>query len=373
MAKGESIGAIAFAVAFVGIMVGGSYYLYVKYKPVDPHVQAAEHLKTARRMANSGSFNVAVVEFSAALEFNPDLSEAYRGRGEARLELQDYHGALSDLYQALMDDPDDVEALLLRSRAFQNIEDYDNAQKDLKRLIELSPENKATHQMIANIHLTQGKYQLSVEHALLSLAQVPASSVTNRRLGWAHWGLEKYEDALEPFSRAIENDPYNLHGYYGRGVTKYFLGDYEGAIEDLQEAIKNDQQRTDYPHFFLFLMSMRLGQEESARTTLENHQIKRIPARNADWPGSIGAFLLGEMSEEELFERVNETGDPPDPELVVEGCYYAGSLRLLRGDREGAIALFQRCLETNIYTFYEYHIAVMELRKLGELPTPDPE
>ena len=41
MAKGESIGAIAFAVVFVGILIGGSGYLYVKYKPVDPHVQAA--------------------------------------------------------------------------------------------------------------------------------------------------------------------------------------------------------------------------------------------------------------------------------------------------------------------------------------------
>ena len=373
MAKGESIGAIAFAVVFVGILVGGSGYLYVKYTPVDPLVQAEEHLKSARKLANAGSFMPAVGEFSAAIQIDPDLSEAYRGRGEALLNMQDFYGAINDLREALIANPDDSAALLLRARAYRGVEEYDNALKDLDRLLVLKPEHRATHQIIANIHLTQGKYQSSVEHALLSLAQVPASSVTNRRLGWAYWGLENYEDALEPFNRAIENDPYNLHGYYGRGVTKYFLGDYEGAIEDLQEAIKNDQQRTDYPHLFLFLMYMRMGDEESARTTLEIHQASRRPARNADWPGSIGAFLLGEMTEDELFERVNETGNPPDPELVMEGNFYAGSLRLIGGDRAGAIAFFQRCLETNIYTFYEYHSAVAELRKLDELPESDPE
>ena len=79
------------------------------------------------------------------------------------------------------------------------------------------------------------------------------------------------------------------------------------------------------------------------------------------------------MSEEELFEHVNETGDPPDVQRVVEGCYYAGSLQLLRGNLEKAIALFQKSKETKAYSFYEYHSAVAELRTLGEMPEPEPE
>lgn len=373
MAKGESIGAIAFAVVFVGILVGGGGYLYVKYKPVDPLVQAEEHLKSARRLANGGSFMPAVEEFTAAIQLNPDLSKAYRGRGEALLTMQDYYGAINDLGEALMADPDDSEALLLRARAYRGVEEFDNALNDLDRLLVLDPENRSTHRMFAAIHLSQGRYQLAAEHARRSLARVPSDSSTNRSLGWANWGLGKYEDALEPFSRAIDNDPFNLHGFFGRGVTKSFLGDFEGALEDLQAAVNSDQQRTDYPHFYLYLTQLRLGHEDAARKTLRLHQRNRRPARGADWPGSIGAFLLGEMTEDELFERVNETGDPPDPELVVEGCYYAGSLRLLRGDREGAIALFRSSVETRVHSFYEYHSAVAELRALGEMPESESE
>jgi tetratricopeptide (TPR) repeat protein len=56
--------------------------------------------------------------------------------------------------------------------------------------------------------------------------------------------LGQFQEALDYFSKAIENDPYNFVSYFNRASIKMRLGDIEGARIDFKKSEVLDS--TDY-------------------------------------------------------------------------------------------------------------------------------
>ena len=78
-------------------------------------------------------------------------------------------------------------------------------------------------------------------------------------------------------------------------------------------------------------------------------------------------YLLGEISESDLIADFNQ----PAPEQTArqkecEGYYYIGAKRLVEGDRDGALRLFQKSVDTNVRNYYEWNLARAELRRAKE-------
>ena len=65
------------------------------------------------------------------------------------------------------------------------------------------------------------------------------SGVNNADLG-------KYSEALEYFSKAIENDPDNFVSYFNRASIKMIMGDIEGARNDFNKAQNLDPEHNLY-------------------------------------------------------------------------------------------------------------------------------
>jgi len=72
--------------------------------------------------------------------------------------------------------------------------------------------------------------------------------VQRRDRGIALAALEKYNDAIESFVKAIELDPANPDAWFRKGLALYSLSNYDDAIEAFNKTIET---RTDYaPAFY---------------------------------------------------------------------------------------------------------------------------
>ncbi len=77
--------------------------------------------------------------FDAALDLEPDLLEAWRGRAQARRMLGDYAGAVRDIQELLRREPRSFVALQDLSRIAESRADWKGALAAWQKLLELDP------------------------------------------------------------------------------------------------------------------------------------------------------------------------------------------------------------------------------------------
>ena len=87
-----------------------------------------------------------------------------------------------------------------------------------------------------------------------------------------------------------------------------------------------------------------------------------------DWSSRVGSFLAGHTAERDFLDAAQ--GDQGS-EFVQhsDAWFYAGTKRLLLGDRATAASYFEKCIAAHEVTLIEYWSAIQELRFLrGERP-----
>src|SRR4030042_6967446 len=75
-----------------------------------PQDAAQESFAQGVAALNEGQASGAIEKFTAALELDPDLVEAYINRGIARIRLEHWQGAMADLERAIELAPQAYEA-----------------------------------------------------------------------------------------------------------------------------------------------------------------------------------------------------------------------------------------------------------------------
>lgn len=101
--------------------------------------------------------------------------------------------------------PENYEAYIVRAAGNTAIADYSAAQQDLNTALRLQPDNAK---------------------ALLEKAAINCL-------------MERYVDALDDLNRSIHLEP-NADTYVIRGITHFHLGEYENALDDFQMASEQD-------------------------------------------------------------------------------------------------------------------------------------
>jgi len=81
-------------------------------------------------------------------------------------------------------------------------------------------------------------------------------------------------------------------------------------------------------------------------------------------------FLAGQLSEVDFIEAAADPNRGLDPIQHCDAWFYAGSKRLVAGDKSGAGHCFRKCAATNVKALEEYQSAGEEL-KLSQEPVSE--
>jgi len=136
--------------------------------------------------------------------------------------------------------------------------------------------------------------------------------------------------------------------------------DYDPAIDAFREASRLNPDDA-YVAIFIYLTRERLNEKAAAILELRNYFKRRTAGKPTEWSSEVGKFMADELAEKDLFASAKNSDELKDREQHCEAYFYAGSKRLIDGDKNAAIANFKKCLATNVRYFTEYHCANAEL------------
>ena len=171
---------------------------------------AEEYLVAGEDKSIELDFSGAILDFSKAIELNPNYFKAWNSRAIVKMRLEDYYGAISDFTKATELDPNHLGCKRGRATCKYRLGDDKGTITDFDEIIKLSQSN---NEPIAFDYFYRGR---------------------------AKSGLYNSNGAIVDYSKAIELDPNDYFVYFLRGCEKNLLDDYYAAIADFTKAIEID-------------------------------------------------------------------------------------------------------------------------------------
>jgi lipoprotein NlpI/transglutaminase-like putative cysteine protease len=166
----------------------------------------------------------------------------------------------------------------------------------------------------------------------------------------------QFDAALPEMKRALSLN--KDEGIYGLGQIQYYLGQYSDAMSSFaDDARRTAAAEQTYRYLWLYLAAMRAGANPS-------DTLKRAGySSQAEWPGPIASYLLGETTEDALLEAAKANKNEAAPRLC-ETWFFIGQKQLMAQDSERARRAFQSALDTKIEPYLEYTYSEVELARL---------
>jgi tetratricopeptide (TPR) repeat protein len=206
----------------------------------------------------------AVRDFNHALEINPDYVDALVNRGGANVLQNKYNDALKDLNHALDLEKKHAEIYNLRGEIYLLSKMFDQATKDFTAAIILNPMYSDAYLNRARAYAEKGmkeEAELDYNQAIKaapdkfsgfmdldsseSLFDEDNSSSKEKAAKYIQQGLEdlkaeKYYEAIESFTQAINLSADDARGYINRGQAYVELNQPDEAMVDLNRAVIYD-------------------------------------------------------------------------------------------------------------------------------------
>ena len=118
-------------------------------------------------------------------------------------------------------------------------------------------------------------------------------------------------------------------------MVREFLGDAAGALADYDQAITLNPAGATYSRLYRQLLQLQQG-------TVPADFVQTVGGWQEGWTKTIGQFLTGQRDEAALFAAAEKSDQEPVTGQRCEAWYFAGQMRLLKGDQTGAREAFQK-------------------------------
>ncbi len=269
------------AAAFILISIAVIYFLNLRR---EQRIDTGSKLTLDGTEAlKNGNYDVAVKQFTDAIQINPSNEVAFIGRGRVRLAQADYDQAISDFNEALKLNPNNTDALLGRGNAnlgkkaldagledFSRVlnqtksaeayynrgriheykNDFKQALEDYRSAIQISPEDPKPLVGIGNIYLQQGDTERAIGSFSQALALDPNLFEAYLGSGNAYLAGGQNDLALSNYDKAILINNLDPYAILNRGIAYKNLGQKDNALADCRKALNlasaessNDQIR----------------------------------------------------------------------------------------------------------------------------------
>jgi serine/threonine-protein kinase len=253
--------------------------------------------------------------FKQAVEADSNYALAYSGMADAYAVLawveygvisprDAYPRAKAAAQKAVALEPDRAEAYA--SLAFATLMyDHDavSAEQNFKRCLELNPSYATAHQWYAELLMSTGRSNESIEKMKHAMALDPLSLIITRDVGWMLYLARRYDEAAEYCRKSLDLDPNFWRGHHMLGQIYLQQGNIEQAIAEFEIAARLSQEGI-IPTMMAGYCHARAGRTREAYSILQKFLTlsvtKYVP------PGGIATVYVGLGERDKAFEWLNK-------------------------------------------------------------------
>ncbi|HHT9152403.1 MAG TPA: tetratricopeptide repeat protein [Candidatus Hypogeohydataceae bacterium YC40] len=257
------------------------------------------HRALGEKYYSDRKYNLAITEFSTALEMVPGDAATYEGLGRSYREIGEFDKAIEAFERGSLLKPptptSPAHAKLHNSTALtydmmgnheEAITEYDKAIKldptndsfynnkgfsyllqgqveaaisAFKKAIETNPNNKTAYGNLGYAYGLKGMYELALNQ--FKLAGDEASAYNN--LGYIYTKNGKLTEALESYNNALKLNPNIPNIYYNKGLAYELLGDTANAIQAYQEFLNSTTQTSAAEEAFERIQALKRKKAEN--------------------------------------------------------------------------------------------------------------
>lgn len=184
----------------------------------------------------------AVVDYTAALNREPDDIDTQIRRGQVYTRMGDHDSAVKDFTKILRADKYNHHARFCRAIAWLAKGNPEKATSDLRKAIKVDPEQPSYHVLLGEILQEAGDHREVIEALERAILLDPTNPVSYRRRGLAHLALGHYLEAINDFTRSLELSPAQFDLLMKRGQCYLKTDQSKMAIEDFELALTHNDQ-----------------------------------------------------------------------------------------------------------------------------------
>ncbi len=211
-------------------------------------MQAAPDGKTKAGLLNSrglawlakGQLEMALADFSAAIELRPDYGLAYNNRAAAMARQGELSRAIADLDQALALMPGQAVLHVNRGRVHLLKGQLNPALADFNQALSLRPDYAPALYQRGLLWSQRGLPERAIADfsRILALAPDYAPALAQRGLSRGRKG--EHGQAIADLDRALALHPGDVQALAGRALSHKKLGQYQQAVADYRRALELD-------------------------------------------------------------------------------------------------------------------------------------
>ena len=173
------------------------------------------------------------------VEDYPDHPEAYAVRGIVYQTLEEFDEAIAAFDEAIERDPEHHVAYTNRGITYMHLGELDRALEDFNRAAELSSD-WGVYAGRARVFAEMERYEEAIADYERAIESLPDAPDLYLNYGNALTHVERYEDALAAFEIAFFLDQQNAEIYASRGLALASLGNVQAALADYDRALELD-------------------------------------------------------------------------------------------------------------------------------------
>jgi tetratricopeptide (TPR) repeat protein len=234
--------------------------------------------------------------------------DAWRSRGDAKLDSGDSEGAIADFKQVLDKDEGNLEALEQIVRAFAANREFDEAINHVNKVIEIDPESPTGYAMRSSLYVLQ----------------------------------DKSEDALDDLDTAVDLDPSNLVIRLTRAQMLQLNKDYDEAFADIDRVL---EMRPGLQEAVLLRADVAISAGLYDDAILAYKELLEKEPENAGIRLQLAAIYAASSRPRRAIELYSELASEEDEEIAWRAMRGRADARLGIGEHAAAVADYDQALK----------------------------
>lgn len=211
---------------------------------IDNQLTSTQFYESGTSYTEKGQHDLAIVDFSKAVQANPQYVEAYISRGMSYAQKGQYDSAIADASKVIQLAPQNWYGYNNRGYAYIKKGQIDLAIADFNKMLRLFPDFYRGYVGLGYCYLNQGEYDLAIANYTKASNKYYRGEGIYINRGNCYSQKGQYDLAIVDYIRAIELNEDAYLAYYNRGLVYEKLKKYDLAIVDYTKSIQLNSQFT---------------------------------------------------------------------------------------------------------------------------------